>query len=156
MEQLAAKIAGMSQDDILQFEKEEKFAFDIDGQQAIIEIGDVEIISEDIPGWLVANEGRLTVALDITVTEDLRREGIARELVNRIQNIRKSSGFDITDKIHVKLTRNEETDPAVEEYKDYIAKQVLAESITLCDTLDAVGAELDFETFTIQAAITKA
>ncbi len=156
MKQLAAKIAGMSQDDILQFEKEEKFAFDIDGQQAIIEIGDVEIISEDIPGWLVANEGRLTVALDITVTEDLRREGIARELVNRIQNIRKSSGFDITDKIHVKLTRNEETDPAVEEYKDYIAKQVLAESITLCDTLDAVGAELDFETFTIQAAITKA
>ena len=156
MKQLAAKIAGMSQDDILQFEKEEKFAFDIDGQQAIIEIGDVEIISEDIPGWLVANEGRLTVALDITVTEDLRREGIARELVNRIQNIRKSSGFDITDKIHVKLTRNEETDPAVEEYKDYIAKQVLAESITLCDTLDAAGAELDFETFTIQAAITKA
>ena len=154
MKQLAAKIAGMSQDDILQFEKEEKFAFDIDGQQAIIEIGDVEIISEDIPGWLVANEGRLTVALD--VTEDLRREGIARELVNRIQNIRKSSGFDITDKIHVKLTRNEETDPAVEEYKDYIAKQVLAESITLCDTLDAAGAELDFETFTIQAAITKA
>ena len=156
MKQLAAKIAGMSQDDILQFEKEEKFAFDIDGQQAIIEIGEVEIISEDIPGWLVANEGRLTVALDITVTEDLRREGIARELVNRIQNIRKSSGFDITDKIHVKLTRNEETDPAVEEYKDYIAKQVLAESITLCDTLDAAGAELDFETFTIQAAITKA
>ena len=156
MKQLAAKIAGMSQDDILQFEKEEKFAFDIDGQQAVIEIGDVEIISEDIPGWLVANEGRLTVALDITVTEDLRREGIARELVNRIQNIRKSSGFDITDKIHVKLTRNEETDPAVEEYKDYIAKQVLAESITLCDTLDAAGAELDFETFTIQAAITKA
>lgn len=156
MKQLAAKIAGMSQDDILQFEKEGKFAFDIDGQQAVIEIGDVEIISEDIPGWLVANEGRLTVALDITVTEDLRKEGIARELVNRIQNIRKSSGFDITDKIHVKLTRNEETDPAVEEYKDYIAKQVLAESITLCDTLDAAGAELDFETFTIQAAITKA
>ncbi len=156
MKQLAAKITGMSQEDILQFEKEEKFAFDIDGQQAVIEIGDVEIISEDIPGWLVANEGRLTVALDITVTEDLRREGIARELVNRIQNIRKSSGFDITDKIHVKLTRNEETDPAVEEYKDYIAKQVLAESITLCDTLDAAGAELDFETFTIQAAITKA
>ena len=156
MKQLAAKITGMSQEDILQFEKEEKFAFDIDEQQAVIEIGDVEIISEDIPGWLVANEGRLTVALDITVTEDLRREGIARELVNRIQNIRKSSGFDITDKIHVKLTRNEETDPAVEEYKDYIAKQVLAESITLCDTLDAAGAELDFETFTIQAAITKA
>ncbi len=156
MKQLASKIATMSQDDILRFEKEGKFTFDIDGQQAVVETGDVEIISEDIPGWLVANEGRLTVALDITVTEELRREGIARELVNRIQNIRKSSGFDITDKIHVQLTRNDETDPAVEEYKDYIAKQVLAESITLCDTLDSAGAELDFETFTIQAAIKKA
>ena len=156
MKQLAANIAAMSQDDILRFEKEGKFTFDIDGQQAVVETGDVEIISEDIPGWLVANEGRLTVALDITVTEELRREGIARELVNRIQNIRKSSGFDITDKIHVQLTRNDETDPAVEEYKDYIAKQVLAESITLCDTLDSAGAELDFETFTIQAAIKKA
>lgn len=156
MKQLASKIATMSQDDILRFEKEGKFTFDIDGQQAVVETGDVEIISEDIPGWLVANEGRLTVALDITVTEELRREGIARELVNRIQNIRKSSGFDITDKIHVQLTRNDETDPAVEEYKDYIVKQVLAESITLCDTLDSAGAELDFETFTIQAAIKKA
>ena len=156
MKQLASTIATISQDDILRFEKEGRFVFDIDGQQAVVEAEDVEIISEDIPGWLVANEGRLTVALDITVTEELRREGIARELVNRIQNIRKSSGFDITDKIHVQLTRNDETDPAVEEYKDYIAKQVLAESITLCDTLDSAGAELDFETFTIQAAIKKA
>ena len=156
MKQLAANVAAMSQEDILKFEKEGNFTFNIDGQQAVIGLGDVEIISEDIPGWLVANEGRLTVALDITVTEDLRREGIARELVNRIQNIRKSSGFDITDKIHVQLTRNEETDPAVEEYKDYIAKQVLAESITLCDALDSAGAELDFETFSIQAAVIKA
>ena len=156
MKQLAANVAAMSQEDILKFEKEENFTFNIDGQQAVIGLDDVEIISEDIPGWLVANEGRLTVALDITVTEDLRREGIARELVNRIQNIRKSSGFDITDKIHVQLTRNEETDPAVEEYKDYIAKQVLAESITLCDALDSAGAELDFETFSIQAAVIKA
>ena len=156
MKQLAANVAAMSQEDILKFEKEGNFTFNIDGQQAVIGLDDVEIISEDIPGWLVANEGRLTVALDITVTEDLRREGIARELVNRIQNIRKSSGFDITDKIHVQLTRNEETDPAVEEYKDYIAKQVLAESITLCDALDSAGAELDFETFSIQAAVIKA
>ena len=156
MKQLAANVAAMSQEDILKFEKEGNFTFNIDGQQAVIGLDDVEIISEDIPGWLVANEGRLTVALDITVTEDLRCEGIARELVNRIQNIRKSSGFDITDKIHVQLTRNEETDPAVEEYKDYIAKQVLAESITLCDALDSAGAELDFETFSIQAAVIKA
>lgn len=156
MKQLAAVIATMEQSDILKFEKEGRFCFDIEGQQAIVELTDVEIISEDIPGWLVANEGRLTVALDITVTEELKREGIARELVNRIQNIRKSSGFDITDKIHVCLTRNDETDAAVESFKEYIAKQVLAESITLCDNIEGAGAELDFETYTIQASVTKA
>ena len=95
MKQLAATIASMSQPDIIEFEKNGTFTFEIDGQQATIEASDVEIISEDIPGWLVANEGNLTVALDITVTDELRREGIARELVNRIQNIRKTSGFDM-------------------------------------------------------------
>ncbi len=156
MKQLAATIANMSQDEILLFEKEGKYQFDIDGQIAIVELSDVEIISEDIPGWLAANDGRLTVALDITVTEDLRREGIARELVNRIQNIRKDSGFDITDKIHIYLSHNVETDPAIETYKDYIAKQVLAESITLCDSVENVIAELDFDNFTLQASVTKA
>ena len=90
----------------------------VDGQEAVLERTDVEIISEDIPGWLVANEGRLTVALDITVTEDLRKEGLARELVNRIQNLRKSSGFDITDKIHVSILSCEEMDEAIHDYKD--------------------------------------
>lgn len=157
MKQLAAAIAAMEQNDIARFESEEKFTFDIESQQATIELGDVEIISEDIPGWLVANEGRLTVALDITVTEELRREGIARELVNRIQNIRKASGFDITDKIVVLLEHNAETDPAINEYKDYIAKQVLAESI---ETVDAVPednrSELDFDTFKLPVSVTKA
>lgn len=114
MKQLAAAIASMEQNDIARFETEGQFTFDIESQQAVIELSDVEIISEDIPGWLVANEGRLTVALDITVTEELRREGIAREMVNRIQNIRKASGFDITDKITVRLVHHTETDPAIE------------------------------------------
>ena len=91
----------MSQDEINAFEKAGTFTLTVEGQEAMIERADVEIISEDIPGWLVANEGRLTVALDITVTENLRKEGLARELVNRIQNLRKSSGYDITDKISV-------------------------------------------------------
>lgn len=82
-----------------------KYTFVLDGAEAVIETTDVEIFSEDIPGWLVANEGKLTVALEVTVTEELRREGVARELVNRIQNIRKSSGFEITDKIKVALSK---------------------------------------------------
>ena len=146
----------MSQDDILRFETEGDFLFDINGQHAVIETSDVEIISEDIPGWLVANEGKLTVALDVTVTDELKREGIARELVNRIQNIRKSSGFDITDKINIRISSNEETDAAVEEYKTYIAKQVLANSIEITEKLDRDINELDFENFKLKVSIVKA
>lgn len=156
MKQLATAIAAMSQDDILRFETEGNFLFDINGQHAVIETSDVEIISEDIPGWLVSNEGKLTVALDVTVTDDLKREGIARELVNRIQNIRKSSGFDITDKINIRISSNEETDAAVEEYKTYIAKQVLANSIEITEKLDRDINELDFENFKLKVSIVKA
>ena len=156
MKQLADAITRMEQADILRFEKEGRFTFTIEAQQAVVELADVDIISEDIPGWLVANEGRLTVALDITVTEELKREGIARELVNRIQNIRKSSGFDITDKIHVRIARQAEINDAVETFGDYIARQVLAESIVLCDSLEAESTELDFETFTVRLSVIKA
>ena len=156
MKQLATAIAAMSQDDILRFETEGNFLFDINGQHAVIETSDVEIISEDIPGWLVANEGKLTVALDVTVTDELKREGIARELVNHIQNIRKSSGFDITDKINIRISSNEETDAAVEEYKTYIAKQVLANSIEITEKLDRDINELDFENFKLKVSIVKA
>ena len=156
MKQLADAITRMEQADILRFEKEGSFTFTIEAQQAVVELADVDIISEDIPGWLVANEGRLTVALDITVTEELKREGIARELVNRIQNIRKSSGFDITDKIYVRIARQAEINDAVETFGDYIARQVLADSIVLCDSLEAESTELDFETFTVRLSVIKA
>ena len=113
MKALAAAIQAMSQDEINAFEKAGTFTLTVEGQEAMIERADVEIISEDIPGWLVANEGRLTVALDITVTENLRKEGLARELVNRIQNLRKSSGYDITDKIYVTVLSNDVMDEAI-------------------------------------------
>ena len=157
MKQLAATIAEMSQEDILTFEKNGSFTFDIDGTEATIETADVEILSEDIPGWLVANEGRLTVALDITVTDELRREGYARELINRIQNIRKSNGYEITDKINVTLAHNNETDAAVAEYGDYMARQVLAESFTVCDLQAGEDtSELDFDTFKVLIKVVKA
>ena len=156
MKQLAATIASMSQPDIIEFEKNGTFTFEIDGQQATIEASDVEIISEDIPGWLVANEGNLTVALDITVTDELRREGIARELVNRIQNIRKTSGFDITDKIDVYIASNGETDLVVEEYRDYMSRQVLANTFEILGALSGEAVtELDFDTFKVNIRIVK-
>ena len=155
MKQLAAAVAGMSQTDISAFERDGSFSFDIEGTKAVLERNDVEIISEDIPGWLVANEGNITVALDITVTEELKQEGIARELVNRIQNIRKSSGFDITDKIDITVERNPETDKAVEMYREYIAKQVLANGISFGANLSEDATVLDFDGFTLKISVTK-
>ena len=155
MKQLAAAIAKMEQHDISVFEKEGSFKFDIEGSEAIVEVNDVEIISEDIPGWLVANEGNITVALDITVTEELKQEGIARELVNRIQNMRKSGGLEITDKICVTIEKNKETDKAVEVYGEYIAKQVLANSIAVSDTMPENATDIDFDGFILKIAISK-
>ncbi|MDH6342388.1 isoleucyl-tRNA synthetase [Parabacteroides sp. PFB2-12] len=154
MKSLAAAIQAMTQDDINLFEAKGAFTLSVEGQEATLELADVEIISEDIPGWLVANEGRLTVALDITITEDLRKEGLARELVNRIQNLRKNSGFDITDKIHVTLLSSEEMDAAVQAFADYISNQVLAESIEVVDVISD-ATMLDFEDFQLSVRIEK-
>lgn len=155
MKSLAAAIQAMKQDEILAFEAAGTFTLQVDGQEAVIDLADVEIISEDIPGWLVANEGRLTVALDITVTEDLRKEGLARELVNRIQNLRKSSGFDITDKVNVTILSTDEMDAAIEEYNAYIANQVLAVSIEITDVISDATL-LDFEDFKLSVKVEKA
>ena len=155
MKALAAAIQTMSQDEINAFEKAGTFTLTVEGQEAVIERTDVEIISEDIPGWLVANEGRLTVALDITVTESLRKEGLARELVNRIQNLRKNSGYDITDKISVTVLSNEVMDEAIKDFNSYIANQVLAVSVEITDVISD-AAELDFEEFKLSVRIEKA
>ncbi len=143
MKQVAALIAGMSQADIINFELTGKATFEINGETAEVEAADVEIFSEDIPGWLVANDGSLTVALDITVTEELRNEGIAREIVNRIQNIRKNSDFDITDRIKVVISPSKDTDEAIKQYSEYISRQVLANSLTIGEIPEGKGVELE-------------
>lgn len=155
MKSVAAAVSALDQTAIGMLEKNGSYLLNIDGQEFLIESSDVEIFSEDIPGWLVANEGKLTVALDVTITDELRREGIARELVNRIQNIRKSSGFEITDKIKVTLSKNPQTDDAVEEYNTYICNQVLANPpIELADEIKD-GTELNFDDFTLLVSVEK-
>ena len=154
MKAVAAAVAEMSQEAIAELEKNGSYTLQLDGTDVLVEATDVEIFSEDIPGWLVANEGKLTVALDVTVTEELRREGIARELVNRIQNIRKTSGLEITDKIKITLSKNQQTDDAVNEYKDYICNQVLGTSLTLTDEVEN-GTELNFDDFSLYVSVVK-
>ena len=154
MKAVAAAVAEMSQEAIAELEKNGRYTFVLDGAEAVVEAADVEIFSEDIPGWLVANEGTLTVALEVIVTEELKREGIARELVNRIQNIRKSSGFEITDKITIVLSRNSNSDDAVNEYNTYICNQVLATSLVLADEVTD-GTELNFDDFNLYIKVNK-
>lgn len=151
MKQVANAIQTLSQQDIAKLEKDGQFELNIDGTIAKVESVDVEIISEDIPGWLVANEGNITVALDITITNELRQEGIARDIVNRIQNIRKSRNYDITDKISLVFSHNNATDDALNTYRDYISRQVLATSLSIdninkaedVETLDLDGIYVD-------------
>ncbi|MDR1154292.1 MAG: isoleucine--tRNA ligase [Bacteroidales bacterium] len=154
MKGISALIAGFSQQDIADFEISGACHTVIDGQAVELTPEDVEITSEDIPGWLVANEGKLTVALDITVTGELKLEGIARELVNRIQNLRKDSGFDVTDKISIILQKHPETDAAVRAHKAYIMSQVLAVSL---DTVKEVtdGADVDMDDYMLGVKLTK-
>ncbi|MDR2231744.1 MAG: isoleucine--tRNA ligase [Tannerella sp.] len=153
MKPLADAIQSMTAQQIAQFETDGNFTFRIEGQDCIVEPADVEIISEDIPGWLVANEGRLTIALDITVTEALKKEGLARELVNRIQNLRKSSGFEITDKILLTVSCiSEEMRDAIQTHKTYISNQVLATSIVIANELND-GVLLDFEDFEVKVKV---
>ena len=154
MKAVAAAVTALSQEAIAELERNGSYTMQLDGAEVTIETDTVEIYSEDIPGWLVANEGKLTVALDVTVTEELRREGIARELVNRIQNIRKSSGLEITDKIKIVLSKNPQTDDAVNEYKDYICNQVLGTSLMLADEIEN-GTELNFDDFCLYVNIVK-
>ena len=154
MKALAAAIQAMTQEEIATFERDGSFTFSIDGNACTVLTDDVEIISEDIPGWLVANEGRLTIALDITVTDELRREGLARELVNRLQNLRKSSGLEITDHIRVTLAPAEEMEGVLETYGDYIRRQVLADAITTTER-SADMTDLEFDDFQLPVKIEK-
>ena len=131
MKDISSALAGLNRQEIADFESTGSFRFMINGQEIILTTNDVEIISEDIPGWQVANDGKLTVALDITVTDELRYEGIAREFVNRIQNIRKESGFDVTDKITVIIEDHELIREAVNRHALYIGSQTLATRVSV-------------------------
>ena len=136
------------------FENNGNHPVTINGQQIVLTTEDVEIISEDIPGWQVANEGKLTVALDITVSDDLRYEGIAREFVNRIQNIRKENGFDVTDKITVLIEDHEFVREAVKRHASYIASQTLATAVTPVNSLpDNSTKEVDIEEVVVKVSV---
>ena len=144
MKEITSVISNFSNEDICKLEKEGTFEIEIQGQIVSINLDDVEITSEDIPGWLVSNDGKLTVALDVTITEELKNEGIARELINRIQNIRKDSGLDVTDKIKLTITRHNAIDEAVKIHKNYIGSQTLTSELLQVDTLEN-GIDIDID-----------
>jgi len=133
MKAIAAALAGFNQDDIIQLEREGVYALSIDGAELPISLEDVFISSQDIPGLLVANNKGVTVALDITMSEALIEEGIARELINRIQNIRKDSGLEVTDRIRLSIAKHEKIDAAIASNKSYICEETLADEIFICE-----------------------
>ena len=153
MKELGAAISGLSQKEIASFEATGKYSMTLNDQQVDLTPEDVEIISEDIPGWQVANDGRLTVALDITVTDELKYEGIAREFVNRIQNIRKENGYDVTDKITVRIEDHEFVREAVKRHAAYIGSQTLATEVTLTDKISNEAKDIEIDEVVVKVAV---
>ncbi|MBO5052726.1 MAG: isoleucine--tRNA ligase [Muribaculaceae bacterium] len=157
MKAVAAALTALDTPSINRFEKDGYIDLDLNGAQAHVELTDVEVYSEDIPGWQVANESTVTVAIDTTITPELRQEGIAREIVNRVQNIRKNRGYEITDRINLTFAPNNDTDSAILSFKDYIATQVLAEAIIIQPTNNDNDSEiLDIDDINLPVNITKA
>ena len=152
MKSVNVAVTEMSQEQIAELEKNGSITLLVEGTDAIIELADVEIFSEDVPGWTVANEGALTVALDVEVTDELRREGVAREIVKKVQAIRKDSGFEITDRISVVLSSSEVSDAAVEQFREYICNQVLADSLEVNAALSE-GEDIELDGCTIKVAV---
>ena len=154
MKGISELIANFSQQDIVNFEISGTYNTVIEGQKVELTPDDMEITSEDIPGWLVANEGKITVALDINITKELKLEGIARELINRIQNLRKDSGFDVTDKINIVLQKRSETDAAVTEHREYIMSQVLGASLETVEIVED-GVDVDMDDYLLGVKISR-
>ena len=156
MKEISTAISALTPQEIVAFETNGIHPAVINGEKVILTISDVEIISEDIPGWQVANEGKLTVALDITVSDDLRYEGIAREFVNRIQNIRKENGFDVTDKITVNIEDHEFVHEAVKRHASYIGSQTLATEVNLVNVLTGSNLrEIDVDEVVLKIEVRK-
>ncbi|MFO8235529.1 MAG: isoleucine--tRNA ligase [Bacteroidales bacterium] len=139
MKHIAAELNKLEQKDIVRLEKEGSYTLTTGDQEITLGLDDVEISSEDIPGWLVTTDGDITVALDITITDELKQEGIAREFVNRIQNLRKDKNFEVTDRIKIRIQKANEINEAIEKHKEYIASQTLADNILLIDETDTEG-----------------
>lgn len=153
MKGIAAVLAGFTQAQIADLERNNGVALDVEGTLCTLTREDVDILSEDIPGWLVASAGKLTVALDITVTEELKNEGIARELVNRIQKLRKDSDFEVTDRISVRLEDDEFVKAAVREFKAYICGEILATDLELVKTFDEEPQEIEVDEHTLRIVV---
>ena len=151
MKGIAAAMGNLSQEEISQLQTTGSYELEVEGQKAVVEATDVEIISEDIPGWLVSNEGNLTVALDVELTDELLNEGMARELINRIQNIRKEIGLEITDRINVTLSPDSKVEAALAGFADYIKAQVLADNVCISDN-DGIAAEIEDLNINIKVA----
>jgi isoleucyl-tRNA synthetase len=151
---ISKSINDFSQEQINQLEREGSLLLVIAGNSLTLSLEDVEISSQDIDGWLVANSNGITVALDITISEELKEEGIARELVNRIQNIRKDSGFEVTDKIKVHLQKNFELEKAVKANEAYIKSETLTQTMVFEDNISN-GTEIEFDEIKTKIAITK-
>ena len=147
MKAVNAAVTALGQDEINRLDSEGTLSLQVEGQELLVERADVEIISEDMPGWTVANEGTLTVALDLQITPELRGEGLAREVVKRIQNYRKESGFETTDRIQVTIQAVPQLKEAVEAFADFISVQVLADRIVFAGELPSTAVEYDFEDF---------
>ena len=156
MKQIAALTAQFSQERIAEIEAAEESVLDLGTEQITVTRADFEITSEDMPGWLVATDAGLTVALDITVTEELRAEGVARELINRIQNLRKEAGLEVTDRIRVEVALTPLTQPALEQYANYIAQQTLADEVKgAADPNGAVVTDAEVDEQTVRIALTR-
>ena len=157
MKQVAALVASFTQEQIAAVEANAETILKVEDAEFVTTAADFEITSEDMPGWLVASEGKLTVALDITITDELRREGVARELVNRIQNIRKESGFEVTDKIRVEIEATELTTPAIESFAEYIGGQTLAVEVKAATSpAGEFVVDSDIDEAPLKIAVTKA
>jgi isoleucyl-tRNA synthetase len=154
MKALAAALAGFAQEDISRLEKEGSISLFIDNEPLILQANEVEITSEDIPGWLVANKDSLTVALDVTVTPELISEGNARELVNRIQKIRKDNGYELTDRIAVQVTDHQDLKQSIAQFNNYICAEILADTLELVTDLPG-GTEIEVNDISLKVFVTK-
>src|SRR5258706_1470516 len=154
MKAVSIVLAKFTQDDIAKLEKDGQYNLSIDGETILLRDTEVEISSEDIPGWTVANKGNLTVALDITVTPDLEAEGNAREFVNRVQKIRKDQGFELTDRIEVKVTAANGMKNSLAQFKDYICAEILADKLEVVSEIPG-GTEIDINDVSLKVIVSK-